>query len=74
MTFGSGVFTDELADGWGELPEGHEWNQVAGVAVDKNDNVYAFNRSAHRHGADAGSRDYSAAATVAGAGRRTSSE
>lgn len=48
MTFGSGDFTYELAEGWGDLPEGHEWNQVAGVAVDKNDNVYAFNRSSHQ--------------------------
>lgn len=48
MAFGSGAFTYELAEGWGDLPEGYEWHQVAGVAVDKDDNVYAFNRSAHK--------------------------
>ncbi|GIS63969.1 MAG: hypothetical protein CM1200mP3_02170 [Chloroflexota bacterium] len=32
----------------GPTPEGHEFNQVAGVAIDKNDDVYLFNRSAHQ--------------------------
>jgi hypothetical protein len=46
--FGSGDYQYELAEGWGKLPEGYEFNQVAGIAVDKKDNVYAFNRSAHK--------------------------
>ena len=27
--FGKGKFTYQLAEGWGELPEGHEFGQVA---------------------------------------------
>ena len=48
MAYGSGEFRYELVDGWGELPDGCEWHQVAGVAVDSADNVYAYNRSAHQ--------------------------
>ena len=48
MTFGSGDYTYEVDKNWGQLPEGHEFNQVAGVAIDKNDDVYLFNRSAHQ--------------------------
>ncbi len=44
---GSGSHTYELVEGWGKLPEGWEFKQVAGVAVDSKDNVYVFNRSAH---------------------------
>ena len=33
---------------WGRLPDGYEYSQVAGVAVDAEDNVYAFNRSDHK--------------------------
>jgi DNA-binding beta-propeller fold protein YncE len=47
MPFGSGDYTYELDEGWGQLPEGYEFNQVAGVAVDADDNVYLFNRSDH---------------------------
>ncbi|MCH8185399.1 MAG: hypothetical protein IH862_04785, partial [Chloroflexi bacterium] len=48
MTFGSGEYTYELAEGWGDLPEGYEFHQVAGVAVDRDDQVYLFNRSSHQ--------------------------
>ena len=48
MAYGSGAYTYELAEGWGELPEGYEYQQVAGVAVDESDRVYAFNRSSHQ--------------------------
>ena len=47
MTFGSGDYTFELDKNWGRLPEGYEFFQVAGVAVDKDDQVYVYNRSAH---------------------------
>ena len=47
MAFGSGDYTYELAGGWGKLPDGMEFKQVAGVAVDKNDNVYVYNRGTH---------------------------
>ena len=48
MRYGSGDYQYELVDNWGDLPEGFEWHQVAGVAVDSSDNVYAYNRSAHQ--------------------------
>jgi DNA-binding beta-propeller fold protein YncE len=48
MPFGSGKYTYRLAEGWGKLPPGYEFHQVAGVAVDKDDNVYVFNRSSHK--------------------------
>ena len=48
MVYGSGDYTYELAEDWGTLPEGYEFNQVAGVAVDGDDNVYLFNRSSHQ--------------------------
>ena len=48
MSFGSGDFTYELVEGWGDLPSGYELFQVAGVAVDADDRVYAFNRSDHK--------------------------
>jgi sugar lactone lactonase YvrE len=47
VTVGSGRYTYELVEGWGKLPDGWEFKQVAGVAVDRNDNVIVFNRSAH---------------------------
>ena len=45
--FGKGKFTYSLAEGWGNLPEGHEFGQVAGVATDSQGRVHLFNRSAH---------------------------
>ena len=47
MAFGSGDFMYEVAEGWGQLPEGFEFKQVADVAVDGNDNVYVYNRGTH---------------------------
>ena len=44
VTVGSGKFTYEVVEGWETLPEGYSWNEVAAVAVDANDRVYAFNR------------------------------
>jgi hypothetical protein len=34
-------------DGWAKLPEGYEFPEVAGVAVDESDNLYVFNRGPH---------------------------
>lgn len=48
MSYGNGEYVYELAENWGTLPEGREFNQVAGVAVDENDRVYIFNRSDHQ--------------------------
>lgn len=44
---GSGKFKYKVAEGWGELPEGWKFTQVAGVAVDSQDRVYVFNRGEH---------------------------
>ena len=48
MTYGSGDYTYKVDKDWGKLPDGYEFNQVAGVAVDKEDNVYLYNRSDHQ--------------------------
>ena len=48
MSVGSGDYIFEVDEGWGRLPDGYEFNQVAGVAVDKDDNVYLYNRSNHQ--------------------------
>ena len=48
MSYGSGNYTYELAEGWGTLPEGYEFNQVAAVDVDKDDQVYLFTRGSHQ--------------------------
>lgn len=48
MQYGSGEYIYELDQGWGKLPEGYEFDQVAGVAIDEDDNVYLFNRSANQ--------------------------
>ena len=44
---GDGKFTYSLEEGWGQLPEGLEFGQVAGVAADSLGQVHLFNRSAH---------------------------
>lgn len=41
---GTGDFVYEVVDGWGELPSAWTWGDVAGVAVDSHDRVYAFKR------------------------------
>ena len=45
-TMGQGQFRYEVAGDWGKLRR-WELNDVAGVAVDKKDQVYLFNRGAH---------------------------
>ncbi|MGH2363287.1 MAG: hypothetical protein ACRDGF_03785 [Chloroflexota bacterium] len=37
----------ELVEGWGHLPEGWQWGQVAGVACDSHDNVHVYTRTEH---------------------------
>ena len=45
--FGSGDFRYEAVPDWGRLPEGWSLKEVAAVAVDSQDRVYAFSRGEH---------------------------
>jgi hypothetical protein len=47
VTVGSGEFRYEVIEGWGKLPDGWTFKEVAAVAVDKKDQVYCFTRGAH---------------------------
>jgi hypothetical protein len=47
VTVGSGEFKYEVVEGWGKLPEGWTFKEVAAVAVDQKDQVYCFTRGAH---------------------------
>lgn len=44
VQLGTGRFTYEVAVDWETLPPGHGWREVAAVAVDSKDRVYAFAR------------------------------
>ena len=46
-TVGTDNFVYMVAEGWGNLPEGWTYKEVAGVGVDSRDNVYVFNRGEH---------------------------
>ena len=47
VLLGAEQYTYEIAEGWGTLPDGWKFREVAAVGVDSNDNVYAFNRGEH---------------------------
>ena len=47
VTLGTGDFQYRVEEGWGELPEGWSFREVAAVGVDSRDNVYVFNRGEH---------------------------
>ena len=47
IVLGSGRFRYQLVNDWAKLPKGWVFNDVAAVAVDSADRVYAFNRSEH---------------------------
>jgi DNA-binding beta-propeller fold protein YncE len=47
VTLGSGDFQYRVEEGWGELPDGWSFHEVAAVGVDSRDNVYVFNRGEH---------------------------
>src|SRR5215831_887921 len=48
VMLGTDGYRYEVVDNWAKLPPGMEFNaDVAAVGVDKNDNVYAFNRGKH---------------------------
>lgn len=36
-----------VVEGWGKLPSGWEFKQVAGIVIDKQDDIYIFNRGEH---------------------------
>jgi len=42
-TVGSGKYTYELVEGWGEIPRGWTLGQTA-IVTDSQDRVYLFNR------------------------------
>ena len=44
---GSGKFRYQVLERWEQLPQGFSFVEVAGVAVDKKDRVYVFNRGEH---------------------------
>ncbi|MBI3061145.1 MAG: hypothetical protein HYY83_04095, partial [Deltaproteobacteria bacterium] len=46
-TMGKGEFTYEVAEGWGKLPDGWSYREVAAVGVDRQDRLYAFSRGEH---------------------------
>ncbi|MBM3924583.1 MAG: hypothetical protein FJ320_01130 [SAR202 cluster bacterium] len=47
VSVGTGKYSYKVVEGWGKLPEGYEFGQVAGVATDSQGNVHLFNRSKH---------------------------
>ena len=46
MALGPHRIEFEVLEGWGHLPEGWSYVEVAGVACDSRDRVYVFNRGA----------------------------
>ena len=47
VRFGSEDLEFEVVEGWDQLPEGWKYGHIIGVDVDKDDNVYIFNRGEH---------------------------
>jgi DNA-binding beta-propeller fold protein YncE len=47
ITIEAGDRRYELVDGWGQLPDGWQWGQVAGVACDSADQVHVYSRTEH---------------------------
>ena len=47
VRFGSEDLEFEVVEGWGQLPEGWKYHHIIGIDVDKDDNVYIFNRGDH---------------------------
>ena len=47
IVVGQGDYKYEIVEDWAKLPDGWSFKEVAAVGVDKNDNVYCFNRGEH---------------------------
>jgi hypothetical protein len=47
LTVGNGAYVYETVESWAKLPPGWSFKEIGGIGVDKNDNVYVFNRGAH---------------------------
>ena len=47
VTVGSGDYSYEVVENWAKLPPGWSFKEIGSVGVDKNDNVYVFNRGEH---------------------------
>ena len=44
---GTGDYSYRIVEDWAKLPDGWSFKEVAAVGVDRNDNVYVFNRGEH---------------------------
>jgi len=47
VILGEGAYRYRVEEGWGKLPDGYTYDEVGGIGVDRNDNVYVFNRGDH---------------------------
>src|ERR1700692_476027 len=47
VILGAGEYRYRVEEGWGKLPDGWSFHEVGAVGVDRNDNVYVFNRGEH---------------------------
>jgi len=47
LIVGDGEYKYEVVENWAKLPPGWSFKEVAAVGVDRNDNVYCFNRGEH---------------------------
>ena len=47
LTVGNGAYAYEPVENWAKLPPGWSFKEIGGVGVDRNDNVYVFNRGEH---------------------------
>ena len=47
VILGTGDYRYRVEEGWGRLPDGWSFHEVAAVGVDRDDNVYVFNRGEH---------------------------
>jgi len=47
VTVGTGEYVYEAVENWAKLPAGWSFKEIGAVGVDRNDNVYVFNRGEH---------------------------